>query len=97
MQSDDDLNASNNKSVLKVLNEFYVLSGLGINKSKTMLSIFGSTLDKSDLVGSLCLKWCTKFTLLGLDFDQCLEEMDENFEKAVGKMQKVAKNGGIGT
>ena len=56
-----------------------------------MLSIFGCSLDKSDLAGSLALKWCTKFTLLGLYFDQCLEEMDENFEKAVGKRQKLAK------
>ena len=78
--------------MFKVPDELYVLSGLGINKSKTMLLIFGSSLDKSDLAGSLGLKWCTKFTLLGLDFDQCLEEMDENFEKAVGKMQKLTKN-----
>ena len=77
---------------MNVLDDLYVLSGLGINKSNTMLSIFGSSLDKSDLAGSLGLKWCTKYTLSGLDFGQCLEEIHENFGKAVGKMQKVTKN-----
>ena len=41
-----------------------------------MLSIFGNSLDGSELAGSLGLKWCTKFTLLEIDFDQSLEEMD---------------------
>ena len=55
-------------------------------------------MDKSDLAGSLGLRWCTKFTLLGIDFDQNLEEMDENLARAVVKMQKVSKKtGGIGT
>ena len=48
IEGDEDLNSSNGKSVLKVLDEFYVLSGLGNNKSKTTLSIFWSSLDKSD-------------------------------------------------
>ena len=69
-----------------------MLSGLGVNKAKTMLPLFGSNLDKSNLAGSLGLNWCTRFTLLGLDFDQNLEKMDKNFDKAVEKMQKVAKN-----
>ena len=58
-----------------------MLSGLGVNKTKTMLSLFGSNQDKSNLAGCLGLKWCTKFTLLGLDF----EEMDNIFYKALDK------------
>ena len=58
------------------------------NKSKTMLSIFGSSLDKSDQAGSLSLKWCTKFTLLGLDFDQYLEEMDKTLSRLWKKCKK---------
>ena len=57
-----------------------------------MLSNFGNSLDETELAGSLGLKWCMKFTLLGIDFDQGLEEMDHIFSKAVKKMQKVAKN-----
>ena len=35
------------------------------------------------------LKWCTKVTLLGLDFDQSLQEKDNIFAKAVEKMCKI--------
>ena len=72
---------------------FFILSGLGVNKYKTRLSLFGCNLDKSELARSLELKWFQKFTLLGIDFDQNLEEMECNFEKAVGEMQKVANFG----
>ena len=41
-----------------------------------MLSLFGSNLDKLNQAGSLGLIWFAKFTLLGLDFDQNLEEME---------------------
>ena len=47
---------------------------------------------KPELAGSLGLKWCSKFTLLGINFDLNIEKMDEHFEKAVSKMQKEAKN-----
>ena len=61
-----------------------------------MLSIFGNSLDGSEIAGSLGLKWCTMFTLLMIDFEQSLEEMDQNFSKAEEKMQKVAKIGDFG-
>ena len=63
----DELNV---RCILKVLDEFFVLFGLGINQSKMQLSLFGCDLDKSKLARSLVLKWCHKFTLLGTDFDQ---------------------------
>ena len=78
--------------MLSVLDIFFLLSGLGVNKSKTMLSSFGNSLDGSELAGSLGLKWCTKFKLIGKDFDQSLEEMDQSFLKPVERMQKVVKN-----
>ena len=82
----DEKNAENIRCSIKVLTGFYALSGLGINKTKTYLSLFGCDLDKSDLAKSLGLKWCHKFTLLGIDFNQCLSEMDQNFEKAANKI-----------
>ena len=81
VDGDDDLKALNIKNILNVLDEFFVLSDLGVNKAKTMLSLFGSTQDKPYLAGSLGIKWCTKFTLLGLDFDQNSKEMDQNLIK----------------
>ena len=89
---DVDRNALSIKYVVNVLDEFFVLSGLDINKYKTMPSAFGSSLDKSNLAGSLGLKWCAKFTLLGLDFDQFLGEMEKNFMDVMEKIKKVEKN-----
>ena len=77
VDGEDDLNAINIKNILKVLDELFLLSGLGVNKTKTMLSLFGSNLDQDNRAGSLGLNWCTKFTQLGLDFDQNFEEMDK--------------------
>ena len=77
-ENNDKLNAENDRCILKILNKFFVLSGLGVNKSKTQLSLFGCNLDKSELARSLGLKWCHKFTLLGIDFNQNLEEMECN-------------------
>ena len=50
---------------------------------------------KSDLAGSLGLKMVHKVYLVRFRL-QNLKEMDENFAKVVEKMQKVAKDGGIG-
>ena len=63
-----------------------------VNKAKTMLTLFGGQEDKSILAERVGIKWCTKCTLLGIDFDRYLEEMDLNFEKAVKKMKKWGKN-----
>ena len=56
VDGDDDLNASNIKNILDVPDAFFLLSGLGFNKAKTMLSMFVSTQDKSNLAGLLGLK-----------------------------------------
>ena len=48
-KDDDGWNTSSIKCVLSVLVKLYVLSGLGVNKSKTMLSIFGNSVDGSEL------------------------------------------------
>ena len=87
----DEINEENVRCILKVLDEFFVLSGPGINNSKTQLSVFVCDLDKSELPRSLGLKWCHKFTLLGIDFDQSLKEMEYNFEKPLVKCKKWQK------
>ena len=63
--------------MLSVLDDFFVLYGLDINKAKTMLTLFGRQEDKYPLVERVDIKGCTKITLLGLDLDQCLEEMNK--------------------
>ena len=44
------------------------------------LALVGCNVDKSDLAKHLVLKWCSVFTILGIDFDQCLEKIEGNIE-----------------
>ena len=36
----------------------------------------------------LRIKWTTEFRLLGLNFDQCLTQMDENYQDCLQKVKK---------
>ena len=54
-KDDDGRNNFSIKCVLSVLDKFFVLLGLGVNKYKTMLYIFSTSLEKSELAGSLAL------------------------------------------
>ena len=82
-ESNDDANVENIKCILNVLDDFLVLSGLGINKAKMKLNLFGRQEDKSILAERVGIKLCTKFNLLGNDFDQYLEEIQLHFDKVV--------------
>ena len=65
-------NANNVSVVLETLESFCLLSGLKVNRGKTMLTIFGNKDTDPTLCEELRIKWCTKFKLLGLWFDQTL-------------------------
>ena len=57
--------------------DFYRLSGLKISMSKTKAIWFGSGFDNNNrLCQDIALDWDSKFTLLGIDFDNNLENMD---------------------
>ena len=58
------------------------MSGLDINKAKTMLTLFGKHLDKSSLADIF------RVTPLELDFYQCFNDVNKNYENAVTKMEK---------
>ena len=75
----------NLKNVLKIIKNFFHLSCLKINVSKTKAVWFGASAD-SDLV--LCpeekLIWTNKFELLGLSFDNRVEKMSDNYKEGKG-------------
>ena len=79
-------------NILSIIDGFFVLSNLVINKDKTMLTMFRGQTDKSYLANRAGIKSCTKFTLLGLKFDQCPSEVNRIFANAVNTMIKVAKS-----
>ena len=75
-------NIENVKAVLDTLESFRLLSGLTVNRGKTMLTIFGCKDTDPLLCDKLGIKWCTNFKLLGLWFDQTLEDMNTNYDLA---------------
>ena len=95
----DDLSVSLNPSsanlynTIKILQEFYALSGLKISVSKTTAIWFGSECDSDrKLCENLNLQWSKTFTLLGIHFDNKLEKMQSNFEVGVSKIEKLLSN-----
>ena len=81
---------SNLNAVLQVIKDFFHLSCLKINLTKTKAVWFGKHAD-SDRV--LCpeenLVWTKSFTLLGLTFDNKLEKMDQNYFEKVEEIRKL--------
>ena len=63
-------NMKNVNAVLDTLENFCLLSGLTVNRGKTMLTIFGCKDTDPHLCYELGMKWCTNFKLLGLWFDK---------------------------
>ena len=92
--------SENLRNAMNILTDFYHLSGLKILVTKTKAIWFGKDAD-SDL--KLCkeenLVWSRTFSLLGLDFDNKLENMKKNYSEKIndidfsktdsGKVSKV--------
>ncbi len=85
-------NTKNVKAVLDTLENFRQLSGLTVNRGKTMLTIFGCKETDVSLCKQLGIKWCTEFKLLGLWFDQTLENMNTNYDLAKKKVLAIANS-----
>ena len=57
-----------------------------------MLTVFGNKEDDSLLCEDLGIKWVTSFKLLGIHFDQTLENMVVNYENAIKKVKAVTNS-----
>ena len=85
-----DPNSDNLRKTVEVLTSFYKLSGLKISVKKTSAVWFGKNHDSNiKLCPELGLKWSKTFTLLGLNFDNNLENMESNFEEKINKIKKL--------
>ena len=80
----------NLKNVLKIIRDFFHLSCLKISVTKTKAIWFGNA-SNSDQI--LCpeegLVWTKTFTLLGLEFDNKLELMDQNYYEKIKDIEKL--------
>ena len=84
---------ANLRKVLSHLTNFYKISGLKISVSKTKAIWFGNQ-HASDIVlcPDLNLKWVKTFTLLGINFDNNLSDMNSNFRNKVDAISKLLTN-----
>ncbi len=72
--------------ILRLLREFELVSGLAINIGKTQLMISGSDVWPTGM-SIHDIEVVDKVTILGITIDRKLEKLDENWDKAIGKMQ----------
>ena len=76
-----------------ILEDFHRLSGLKISVSKSTAVWFGKNWDSpSRLCEDLEMKWSRRFKLLGITFDNNLEEMELNFESKILGIEKLLSN-----
>ena len=80
----------NLRNAMETLGSFFNLSGLKISVTKTKAIWFGKDIDNSrKLCLDLQLDWVSKFTLLGINFHNNLENMDENFDNKIDEIEKL--------
>ena len=88
-----EYNADNLRYCLKIMNDFYLLSGLKMQVEKTQVIVIGIGNDPvENLCPELNLVWDQNFTLLGVNFDANLEKMHENFTEKMKDINQVISN-----
>ena len=88
-----EFDEENLRNCVKILEDFYLISGLKIHVQKTKCIIFGEKPDRyNNICPDLKLKWETEFTLLGITFDSLLENMEINFEEKITEIETVISN-----
>ena len=81
------------RSVIQILDDFQKISGLKINLGKCKATWIGKQrLSKTVLCPDLKLIWADNFTLLGIEFDSDLANMDTNFKKKFEVIEKMYKS-----
>ena len=78
------------KLCVETLGSFYELSGLKISVTKTKAIWFGEGHNNTEnLCPELRLDWDKSFKLLGINFDNNLENMDDNFHEKIKEIKKL--------
>ena len=78
------------RKVIEILQKFKEISGLAINLKKTNIVPFGKFLEPHvmKLTDHTRLKRADNFRLLGIDFNNKLKGMENNFKAQLDKMKK---------
>ena len=82
-------NEANLRNSIKYIQHFHKISGLACNLDKTCVIPIGKQSNKNDQIcKDLKMVWDDKFTILGFDIDNKLQNLDSNFEKKQGKNKR---------
>jgi hypothetical protein len=82
--------SDNLRTVVEILDSFYNLSGLKISVGKTKAIWFGANYNSSTkLCPDINLVWVKDFTLLGINFDNNLDKMENNFWDKIENIEKM--------
>ena len=80
-------------AAVQILENFYHLSGLQLQRKKTQVCIFGANPNHNVILcPELNLKWSQSFELLGISFSSNLENMEQNIWKKVEQIESIIKN-----
>ena len=82
-------NETNLRNTIKILDDFYSISGLQIHLKKTQCVIFGDTENKNKLCADLGLDWNQEFKLLGVIFNGDTLNFTLNFDNKIIEIKKV--------
>jgi hypothetical protein len=75
-------------TIMGVMQEFYLISGLEVNKSKTQLMVTGCDMIQVGMVINN-IEVVEKVTLLGIEIDRRLTRIESNWEKCIGKITRL--------
>ena len=77
-------------SLLKILRDFYGVSGLEINEKKTQLMVTGGEdAQVGSTIGEITI--VENVSLLGIKIDRKLEKLSDNWDKVIGKMENYSR------
>ena len=83
---------ANLRNLVKIIQDFAKISGLRANLDRTSVTPLGenfSIASEDQICRDLKLKWVTEFTLLGITFDSRLQNLYQNFEVKILKVESM--------
>merc|ERR1712208_65059 len=78
----------NLRNCIEILKDFWQISGLKCNVSKTKVIPVGN-FEMGGMCGDLGLTWDDNFTILGIDIDNRLKCLDDNFTRVDKKVRGI--------
>ena len=80
------------RSLKRILNEFYLCSGLSLNVKKTKVMIIGSPYTQFDIneIEQIGFTHTTSTTILGFHIDEKLDDLDFNWTQIVNKLTIIS-------